>query len=50
MRAGRLGAASALAVVVLLALGACAEEVPSEPAASPSTEQTEKPGEKEVDR
>ena len=47
MTAGRLRAASALAVVVLLALGACAEEVPPEPAASPSTEQTKKPGGKD---
>jgi hypothetical protein len=47
MTAGGRRAASAVALVVLLALGACAEEASPEPEAAPSTEQTKKPGEKD---
>lgn len=44
MSAGGRAAASALALVVLLALGACAEEAAPEPEAAPSTVESKKPG------
>ena len=47
MRAGGRWGASALALVVLVALGACSEEASPAPEASPSTERTKEPGGKD---